>query len=126
VATWFGVSIDALFDTLANQYRRSILCALNTHMQPMTQSDLLDVLAGLKYGTTADEIAPIDADQLSASLYHLHLPRLQDAGLIEYDRESETVTLTEPADRFSRFLVEFIDIELSRTQETETIESQDK
>ncbi|MFH5845721.1 hypothetical protein [Haladaptatus sp. CMAA 1909] len=110
--TWVGVSIDAVFTTLANQHRRSILYVLDDHVQPMSQSELLNVLANLKYGTTVDEIAPTDTERLSASLHHLHLPRLKDARLIEYDPSAETVSLTKAGKSFSRILDQFINTAL--------------
>lgn len=39
----------------------------------------------------APEQGPNDHDRILTALYHWHLPKLADAGLIEYDTRSKTV-----------------------------------
>jgi len=38
------------------------------------------------------EIGAIPADRVSISLHHAHLPKLDDAGVIDYDSEEQRVT----------------------------------
>ena len=74
-------TLDVLFDALAQPARRRILTAL-------AQSNPRD----------DDEFAPEDfatdeeRDTFLTSLHHVHLPHLEDAGFVEWDRETETVT----------------------------------
>ena len=39
----------------------------------------------------ADSVADLDTDEVAFSLYHTHLPKLADNGLVEYDMRSRTV-----------------------------------
>ncbi|QCC60429.1 hypothetical protein NP511_00285 [Natrinema thermotolerans] len=98
-------SLDLVFDLLSNRRRRYALYYLNQ------QSDGVATVAALAQNVVAFErIAAEDADRDSArsppdrdadpaderetvrvELRHVHLPKLEDAGVLEHDRRSETV-----------------------------------
>lgn len=61
---------DRYFTALANERRR-------------------DLLLSLRQGTSR----PVEAspDETTARLTHVHLPMLEDAGLVRWDRETETI-----------------------------------
>ncbi|GAB3674595.1 DUF7344 domain-containing protein [Halopiger thermotolerans] len=111
-------SLDLVFDLLSNRRRRYALYYL--YEQPdgvATVDELTDHVAELEARTleTEDESAPESAtevgsesespaDSTSASgspaarrrqvrteLQHVHLPKLEDAGILEHDQRSETV-----------------------------------
>ena len=39
----------------------------------------------------ADSVDDLDTDEVAIALYHTHLPKLADVGLIDYDVRSRTV-----------------------------------
>jgi len=72
--------VNELLELMAHHYRRDflryVICSTNT---PTTH--LLERHAE----RTSDQP---DRDQLGLSLYHIHLPKLTEAGIIEYDSRS--------------------------------------
>lgn len=76
---------DRVFEALANAYRRRLLLALfDANPQADDDLDPLDLLEGA--GTTDDPAA------VRVKLAHVHLPKLADMGLIEWDRQSDELS----------------------------------
>lgn len=82
-------SLDLVFELLSVQRRRYALYYL---------ADQNDGIATL--GELADSILTRESDaesreehrtQIQTSLQHVHLPRLEDAGILEYDARSDTI-----------------------------------
>lgn len=76
--------LDRTFRALADDCRRETLLYLDKH-ETAELSDLADFLAD------GGEDA---VRRTYTSLYHKHLPMLSEAGLVEYEVESERVELT--------------------------------
>lgn len=81
---------DTVLRTLSQPKRRSILKQVCDHAGPIAAEDLATAIAATENGTSVDE-----RTRVLRSLRHVHLPKLADARLIEYDRTSEIVTATE-------------------------------
>ncbi|ODR83267.1 hypothetical protein BG842_09920 [Haladaptatus sp. W1] len=75
------LSLDDVFDVLANRYRRRLLFALIDHN---AQDDSTRVSADV---TIEDE----NANHLKIQMVHTHLPKLDERGLIEWNRDSNQV-----------------------------------
>jgi len=78
---------DDLFDILANANRRFVLAHLSQRETPPSLGPLAAALAA-----DSDDLSHEDA---RIALHHVHLPKLEEAGLVEYD---DTVELTDEAD----------------------------
>lgn len=100
------VDEDQLFDALANGRRRQILAVLGDGESSLPLSDLARALARREAGVAtdgdgggrADHVSVRReheelADQLKITLHHRHLPRLAEAGLVNYDDEAKRVEL---------------------------------
>ncbi|MFC7131878.1 MULTISPECIES: ArsR/SmtB family transcription factor [Salinibaculum] len=77
--------LDRVFRALAAPVRRELLRALSE--REVDHADL---------SWLADRLTGVDdrldtPEQVVVALTHVHLPMLADAGLVEYDRRSETV-----------------------------------
>ncbi|WP_265112005.1 DUF7344 domain-containing protein [Halosolutus halophilus] len=86
-------SLDLIFDMLSNRRRRQVLYDLNDRPDGVaTIDELADTVAAREHGSGGTDL---DADehrtQIRTELQHVHLPKLEDAGIIEHDRRSETV-----------------------------------
>jgi hypothetical protein len=90
---------DHLFDALAHGYRRAVLRRLLATGETQTLSDLVTALR--------PGYEPADTDDpsrwLELQLYHVHVPKLRDAGLVTIDAEYR-VAATTAADRAEPFL----------------------
>ncbi len=74
---------EELIRLLADATNRAILTALNDSPQELAVTELADRL------DSADEA---ELERTVISLHHKYLPRLDQAGLVEYDRENDIVT----------------------------------
>jgi DNA-binding transcriptional ArsR family regulator len=84
-----GIDRDMDFRALAHPVRRELLCLLHERDDTVVSGDRLsERLADRVEGSTQEEI--------HLSLYHIHLPHLDNTGLIEYDSRSNTVRYEEP------------------------------
>lgn len=73
-----GEALDALFEALADERRRYVLAYLDAGEEDVaTVPDLVDHVA--------DEASVDDRERVSVALHHAHLPKLADAGLVEFD-----------------------------------------
>lgn len=77
-------------EVLAHRRRREALAVFQGHEEPMTLVELTHHLTGPFHGPD-----PNEAKRLQTSLYHHHLPKLDDAGLVEFDPDEKIVTPTE-------------------------------
>jgi hypothetical protein len=96
---------DRLLATLSHHRRRATLTALSRTDAPMALDDLATEVARAE---TSSASAGTDAETVRAvrlSLHHAHVPQLADAGLVRYDRERRTVSLTEALGQNERTLV---------------------
>ena len=89
-----AVALDTLLDVLADDRRRRALRTLLTH-EELTLPDLADEVAAAEAGEPLSELDPQAVLQVYLSLYHTHVPRLTDTGLVAYDQERDLVTTTE-------------------------------
>lgn len=81
-----------LFDVLTDGTRRRIIRIVRGQSGSITEQQLLDRL-------TSDTDSDLEPETGQTSqfipLYHVHLPKLAEAGIVEWDRSAETVTATE-------------------------------
>lgn len=92
---------DAVLDVLSDPLRRDALRILFGE-----RSLAVDELAGKMARGVGRETGRTDAstDEVATELYHWHLPQLQNAGFVEYDRDAGTVALADATDRLRPYL----------------------
>ena len=81
-------SLDQVFDVLANRRRRYVLYYLREVDDGVaTVQDVAEYVLG-----TEDELDVSDTlRSIDTALHHVHLPKLEAAGIVEYDSRSETI-----------------------------------
>lgn len=86
VTTETAPSLDEVFTLLANQRRRYVLYYLFTRSEGVaTIDELANAISTLERRSAEAQT------QVRTSLHHAHLPKLEEAGVIEYDLRSETI-----------------------------------
>jgi DNA-binding transcriptional ArsR family regulator len=81
--------IEAL---LSADRRRHVVTMLTTAERRLPVDELAEAVAVLEHGDV-DAFEAADVDALRTSLHHVHLPQLDDAGVVDYDPDSRTVGL---------------------------------
>lgn len=82
-----SASLTTVFDLLARGPRRQLLYWLHRHDDRTVTLDAL-VQRLEEYGSTGPAD---DSSSLRVSLHHVHLPKLDDAEVVDYDREKGEV-----------------------------------
>lgn len=85
-------SLDLIYSLLSNSRRRFVIEYLHQHEESTTLSELAAQLAAQESDTDTESIADKQRKIVYVSLYQVHLPRLNDAGFIEYDADTGAVT----------------------------------
>lgn len=89
------VETDVLFEALAHRRRRHVLACLREYVTPMALADLADEVAILEHDATRlDGVPPEDVTSIYECLYHVHVPKLAAAGLVQYDQDRDAVAPT--------------------------------
>lgn len=86
---------NAVFDLLANRRRRLLLHGLRLVEAPASLQDLAAFVARREAGIDGE---PTDdaRSRTYTALWHVHLPALQDAGVVALDETDDTVELVDP------------------------------
>lgn len=92
------LNADAVFDLLANRRRRRALTVLGSDDRQLTVNDLTKELAVEEAGPLITDVPPETVREIFVSLRHVHVPKLADLELVEYDRDRG---LVEPTDRLA-------------------------
>ncbi|MDG5759124.1 hypothetical protein QA600_07195 [Natronococcus sp. A-GB1] len=89
---------DAVFDLLANRRRRRTVTVLRSDDRRLTITDLSRKLAVEEAGPLITDVPGETVREIFVSLRHVHVPKLADLELVEYDRNRG---LVEPTDRLA-------------------------
>lgn len=82
-------SLDQVFDVLANRQRRFALYYLRECSEGVASiEEVADHVVALE-----DDPRPVEdhREAILTALQHVHLPKLQDAGILEFDSRSEMI-----------------------------------
>lgn len=91
-----GTDTNQVFAALSNRRRRVILRILERE----SSMELTALAARVASRERAESDAPAaDVDEVRMDLYRCHLPKLADAGFVEYSATADSVTLfVDPSD----------------------------
>lgn len=99
-----ALSQDVVFDLLSSPRRRFVLYYLNQVEGEVEIGELADEVAAWENDTAVDDLTSQQRKRVYVSLYQTHVPKMEDAGIIEYDSDSGTVALADQADDISAYL----------------------
>ncbi|WP_222914495.1 hypothetical protein [Natrinema sp. SYSU A 869] len=96
-------SINSVFEVFAHHRRRYALRELRRHANPMKLADLADELAVRENETPITDVPADEVKRIYMSLYHTYIPKLEEADLVCYDQEQDSVTLAEQAKHIEQY-----------------------
>lgn len=100
----FEVRTDTVHDVLANKHRRYAIDCLQKYDEPLTLADLANEVSARENGTRVTDIPAEEMKDVYMELYHVHVPKMEEAGIVAYDQDRDLVTLTENADQLTPYL----------------------
>ncbi|MDF9746936.1 DUF7344 domain-containing protein [Natrinema salsiterrestre] len=86
--------LDTIHVLLADSVRRNALRYLTTHREPVSLDRLAIELAAADEECDAAEIRPEQRRDVVLRLRHVDLPMLHDAGVVDWNRDADLITLT--------------------------------
>ena len=95
---------DVLFDLLQNERRRLAIQCLRANGGEAALGDIAEHVAAVEQDTTVAGLASQERKRVYAALYQSHLPKLDRAGVVTYDRAAGTVGLGPAAGQVSAYL----------------------
>ncbi|WP_232702435.1 DUF7344 domain-containing protein [Halobacterium wangiae] len=98
------VDTDALMDVLSHARRRFVVACLAEYETPLTLPDVADELAVWEYDARITEVPADAVAAIHADLYHTHVPKMADAGVVDYNPERELVALAEPSRELATYV----------------------
>lgn len=97
---------DDVFEILSSPRRRYLLYHLRQRQEPVELTTLAEHVAAWENGVDTEDLTTQERKRVYVSLYQTHVPKLDDAGIVEYDSESGMVALTQRAQRIDSYLGE--------------------
>lgn len=85
--------VDVLFQALSDRRRRYAVCCLQKH-HTVPLADLAEFVAERERGTSVQSLSPETVRDVYFSLYHNHVPMLEEADLADYEQDSDVVGAT--------------------------------
>lgn len=99
---------DEIFDVLSNERRQCILHYLKRHDDRRVElRELVDYVAAWENDTSLEELDSAERKRVYTALRQSHLPKLEEAGVVEYEHMRGEVEMTDEASQVQLYL-EFV------------------
>ncbi|WP_436344211.1 DUF7344 domain-containing protein [Natronorubrum sp. FCH18a] len=104
-----ATEFNTLLELCQDRHRRIVLAVLATEQRSLTVNDLTKAIVKHNHHTPLTEISKEESKQIRLSLYHIHIPKLEDLSLVTYDQERQLVEPTSQFDQLQPQLSAIID-----------------
>jgi len=98
------VSEDELFELLSSRRRRYVVHALQRAERHLDLGTLSERVAAWEWEQSAEEVSHDQRKSVYTSLQQHHLPKMAEAGVVEYDKDRGTVEPTETLEELRLYL----------------------
>lgn len=97
-------AVNDTFSALSNPVRRIVLYYLAEQETPVTFDRLAIQVAAWRTDSDPDAVDDATLTEIRTALYHVHLPKLADFGIITYKANPGEIALTDDTDSLEPFL----------------------
>ena len=98
------LSLDTVFEILKNRRRRDILQYLWQHEGTANIGELAEHIAALENDIDVSALSSSQRKRVYIGLYQCHLPKMDDAGIVAFDKHRGTVELNDAAAELTPYL----------------------
>ncbi|MDR5674630.1 hypothetical protein RH858_16010 [Halalkaliarchaeum sp. AArc-GB] len=84
---------DELFDLLKNSRRRTVINYLRDNGGSANLSEVAEHIAALENDISVQELSSAQRKRVYIGLYQCHLPKMDDSGVVEYDKHRGSIEL---------------------------------
>lgn len=101
-----SLPMDTVFQLLSAERRRHVLDYLQNETDTTTTGELAEYIAALENDKAEKMLSSTERKRVYVALYQCHLPKMDDANVISFDKSRGTVTKAENADQLVEHLPE--------------------
>lgn len=94
-----STEFSTVLELCQDRHRRIVLAVLASEDRSLTVRDLEKTILKYNHHASPTAVSEDESMRIRLSLHHVHLPKLAELSLVEYDRERG---LVEPTARFDR------------------------
>ncbi|MFD1685100.1 DUF7344 domain-containing protein [Halobellus litoreus] len=98
------LSTETVFETLSSRRRRYTLHYLTQVDGPVTIRDLSEQIAAWENRIERQAVTPKQRKRVYTALHQTHLPTMDRLGVVEYDKDRGTITMTDHVRAFDIYL----------------------
>lgn len=99
-----ALPLNIVFELLQNSHRRRVLRYLNTVSSPVDLRTLAEAVAAEENEKPVRALTSLERNRIHIRLHHCHLPKLDEAGVIEFDANRGTVKRAELTENVTGYL----------------------
>lgn len=99
-----AITFDTVFFTLSNPRRRYVLHHLKRHKEAVAVGELASKVAAWENRTTTELVSNQQRKRAYSALHQTHLPKMNQLGIINYDRERGIVEPSASIDAIDFYL----------------------
>ena len=103
------IDFDTVLDLCRDKKRRIVLAVLDDEQRSLTVNDLRNAVIKHNHHAPITETSTEVRSQIQLELYHVHIPKLEATGVIEYDEARQLVKPTPQFDELQPHLSMIID-----------------
>lgn len=96
--------LDITFEILKNSRRRTVLQYLRNEEDTVTIGELAEHIAAIENDTTVQQLNAQQRKRVYIGLYQCHLPKMDDANVVDFNQDRGLVTVTETASSLYDYL----------------------
>lgn len=98
------IAFGTVLDLCKDEHRRIVLAVLAAEQHSLTVNDLRRTILNYNHHMPVTEASEEVLTEIRVPLVHMHIPKLESAGVIEYDAERQLVEPTEQFDQLQPHL----------------------
>lgn len=103
------LEFDTILDLCGDRHRRIVLAELAARQRSLTIDDLTRAIVKHNHHVPLTEVSGETLTRIETSLHHVHIPKLEAVGLVEYNSVRELVEPTPEFDRVEPHLSSVLD-----------------
>lgn len=99
-----SLPVDVIFEVLKNERRRRVIQFLRDNEGPATLGTVAEHIAALENDKDVSAISYAERKRVYVGLYQCHLPKMDDMGVVNFNRARGRLELTEEASQLVPYI----------------------
>lgn len=97
-------TVEEVFDLLGHRYRRVLLTCLRQSELPLHRQTIAAEIASREDERSREDLGEAEIERVATALYHSHVPKLRDHGIVSSVGDSDVLVLEDAAERLEPHL----------------------